>query len=193
MKLTSPCCSDDSEVAVIYMRAGYEPTQYHSQNEWDARLLMERSLAIKCPSIHYHLAGTKKVQQALAKPNTIDKYLPSPDLVETVHDIFTGLYSLDFDEYGEQAVEMAIANPDRFVLKPQREGGGNNVYGKEIRDVLLKMRNNPERNAWILMDRINPPVTTGYMVRPNNPGLPEIVELISELGIFGAIIGYVPY
>lgn len=26
---------------------------------------------------------------------------------------------------------MAIENPEKYVLKPQREGGGNNVYGKE--------------------------------------------------------------
>lgn len=28
---------------------------------------MEKSSAIKCPSISYHLAGTKKIQQELAK------------------------------------------------------------------------------------------------------------------------------
>ena len=44
----------------MYFRAGYEPGQYHSELEWDARLMIERSKAIKCPSIHYHLAGTKK-------------------------------------------------------------------------------------------------------------------------------------
>lgn len=48
-------------MALVYFRSGYEPAQYHGDVEWDARLLMERSLAIKCPSIHYHLAGTKKV------------------------------------------------------------------------------------------------------------------------------------
>ena len=30
---------------------------------------------------------------------------------------------------------MAMEDPERFVLKPQREGGGNNVYGEEIREV----------------------------------------------------------
>ena len=34
------------------------------------------------------------------------------------------------DEVGDRNVEKAMATPDRFVLKPQREGGGNNVYGK---------------------------------------------------------------
>lgn len=62
-------------VSVVYFRSGYEPAQYHGQDEWDARLLMERSTAIKCPSIHYHLAGTKKVQQALAKPGILKKFL----------------------------------------------------------------------------------------------------------------------
>ena len=46
-----------------------------------------------------------------------------------------------------------------------------------------------ERSAWILMDRIHPPVTKGYMVRPGGPMPPLIVDLVSELGIFGVIIG----
>jgi hypothetical protein len=41
--------------------AGYVPDQYPTDTEWEARRMMELSLAIKCPSINYHLAGTKKV------------------------------------------------------------------------------------------------------------------------------------
>ncbi|CAG5030689.1 unnamed protein product [Parnassius apollo] len=59
---------DGRPVAVVYYRSGYEPAQYPSSREWDARLRVERSTAIKCPSIHYQLAGTKKVQQTLASP-----------------------------------------------------------------------------------------------------------------------------
>jgi len=43
--------------------------------EWKARLLMEQSSAIKCPSISYHLAGSKKIQQELAKPGVLERYL----------------------------------------------------------------------------------------------------------------------
>merc|ERR1712130_511311 len=64
---------DGNEVGVIYMRCGYHPDQYPTEKEWEARLMMERSLAIKSPSIHYHLAGTKKVQQELAKPGQVEK------------------------------------------------------------------------------------------------------------------------
>lgn len=42
-------------------RAGYAPEDYPSQVEWEARLLIEQSRAIKCPNIAYHLVGTKKV------------------------------------------------------------------------------------------------------------------------------------
>ena len=51
-------------------------------------------------------------------------------------------------------VRMALASPERFVLKPQREGGGNNVYGADIRPVLERMQHSRERTAYILMDRL---------------------------------------
>ena len=57
--------------------------------------MMEISLAVKSPSIHYHLAGTKKVQQELAKPGILEKFLGDKAQMESVRDIFTGLYSLD--------------------------------------------------------------------------------------------------
>nr|XP_019533926.2 glutathione synthetase-like isoform X2 [Aedes albopictus] len=178
----------DVPVTVIYFRAGYEPGHYHGSNEWAARLLMERSMAIKCPSIHYHLAGTKKVQQALAKPEILKRFIADAAKIDSIKDIFTGLYSLDKGEEGEQAVKLALSNPERYVLKPQREGGGNNVYGSDIPGALEKM-NEDERSAWILMERIFPPLSRGYMVRPGGKMPPGIVDLVSELGIFGAIIG----
>lgn len=59
------------EIAVVYFRAGYAPNDYFGRAEWDARLKLERSTAIKSPSIGYHLAGTKKVQQVLAQEGQV--------------------------------------------------------------------------------------------------------------------------
>ncbi|XP_058064292.1 glutathione synthetase-like isoform X3 [Anopheles bellator] len=176
------------EASVVYFRAGYEPGHYPSGNEWSARLLIERSRAIKCPSIQYHLAGTKKIQQALAKADVLRRFVKEKEKIEAIRDIFTGLYSLDFDDEGDAAVRLALDNPERYVLKPQREGGGNNVYGADIPATLAAMEGE-ERSAWILMERIFPPISTGYMIRPNGPNPPPLVQLVSELGIFGAIIG----
>lgn len=77
----------------------------------------------------------------------------------------------------------------RFVLKPQREGGGNNIYGLDVRNAILKMKDNLERTAWILMDRIIPPLTKGYILRANAFKIPPLIELISEFGIYGVILG----
>ncbi|KAL1513808.1 hypothetical protein ABEB36_003167 [Hypothenemus hampei] len=180
---------DDIVVSVVYFRSAYTPDQIPSKNEWDARLLIERSQAIKCPSIQYHLAGTKKVQQALTKPGILERFLSEPKKIAAVKEIFTGLYGLDFDESGDQTIQMALNDPEKFVLKPQREGGGNNIYGQEVREFMLKLKDSKERTAWILMERIHPPISTGYIIRAGAIGLPQLSEMVSELGIFGVIIG----
>ncbi|XP_057375062.1 glutathione synthetase-like isoform X2 [Daphnia carinata] len=180
---------DGQEVAVVYFRCGYAPDQYPSADgcEWDARLMIERSKAIKCPSISYHLAGTKKVQQVLAEPGFLERIFDDAEKIAKLRDVFTGLYSLDLNEEGDRAAEMAIANPEKYVLKPQREGGGNNVYGKEVAEVLKQLKGNPERASYILMDVIQPPLLRNWMIRPSTQ--PMLVDTLSELGIFGVIIG----
>ncbi|KAF8392492.1 hypothetical protein HHK36_022834 [Tetracentron sinense] len=58
-----------SEMAFIIKIMPYQNLGFM---EWRARLLMEQSSPIKCPSISYHLAGTKKIQQELAKPTVLE-------------------------------------------------------------------------------------------------------------------------
>lgn len=43
----------------------------------------------------------------------MERFIKDPEKVEKVREIFTGLYSLDFDEFGEQAVKMAMENAER--------------------------------------------------------------------------------
>lgn len=38
------------------------------------------------------------------------------------------MYPLDFTDEENRAANTAMANPKNLVLKPQREGGVNNVY-----------------------------------------------------------------
>ncbi|XP_025204827.1 glutathione synthetase-like isoform X2 [Melanaphis sacchari] len=178
------------KVAVVYYRAGYSPDHYFGEAEWSARLMIERSTAIKCPNIQYHLAGTKKVQQALATPGTLERFVKDPQKVAEIRKVFTGLYALDLDENGDKAVKMALDAPDRFVMKPQREGGGNNLYGEDIRIKLMSCMKSKERSAWILMDKINPPVQQNYLIRPNQDYEKNstLSEVLSEMGIFGIIL-----
>ncbi|TVU51776.1 hypothetical protein EJB05_03220 [Eragrostis curvula] len=170
-------------VAVVYFRAGYSPSDYPSETEWRARQLIERSSATKCPSISYHLVGTKKIQQELAKENVLERFLDNKTDIEKVRKCFAGLWSLEDDN----VVMSAIESPELFVLKPQREGGGNNIYGDDLRNTLVRLRryDSEELAAYILMQRIFPPASPCYLVRE---GVCARDNAVSEFGIFGAYL-----
>uniref|UniRef100_A0A671UI33 Glutathione synthetase n=1 Tax=Sparus aurata TaxID=8175 RepID=A0A671UI33_SPAAU len=146
-----------------------------------------RSLAVKLPDIGTQLAGTKKVQQVLSKPGVLEKFFPDqPRVVERIRATFAGLYTLDMGLEGDKTVEMALAAPDQFVLKPQREGGGNNIYGSDICQVLQQVKESTERTAYILMDKIQPTPVQNYMLRRDFPL--QISNCDSELGVFGVYV-----
>ncbi|KAG1473679.1 hypothetical protein G6F56_000822 [Rhizopus delemar] len=171
---------DGYEVAVSYFRAGYGPEDYPTHKEWDARLLIEKSLSIKCPTIAYQLVGSKKVQQVLSVPGYLERYVTNAAAQE-MSACFAGLYPLDESPEGIAAYHMALENADNLVMKPQREGGGHNIYGQDIVEALLKL-SPKERNAYILMDLIRSPPLDNLMIREG-----KVIEgeVVSELGIYG--------
>ncbi|XP_051121389.1 glutathione synthetase, chloroplastic isoform X2 [Andrographis paniculata] len=175
---------DGEAIAVVYFRAGYAPTDYPSDSEWSARLLIEKSCAIKCPSIGYHLAGTKKIQQELAKPNQLERFLENKDDIAKVRKCFAGLWSLD----DSSIVKDAIERPGLYVMKPQREGGGNNIYGDDVRVALQKMTkegSEEEDAAYILMQRIFPTISPAILMRQ---GISHNEHVVSELGIYSTYL-----
>ncbi|KAM5561344.1 glutathione synthetase, chloroplastic [Rosa sericea] len=170
-------------IGIVYFRAGYTPNDYPSEAEWRARLLMEQSSAIKCPSISYHLVGTKKVQQELAKPNVLERFLDDKEDIAKLRKCFAGLWSLD----NSDIVKKAIEKPELFVMKPQREGGGNNIYGNDVRETLIKLQKEGSEAdaAYILMQRLFPAVSTTFLMRE---GICYKDDTISELGVYGAYL-----
>uniref|UniRef100_A0A7N8XZ81 Glutathione synthetase n=1 Tax=Mastacembelus armatus TaxID=205130 RepID=A0A7N8XZ81_9TELE len=177
---------DGVEVAVVYYRYGYMPDNYTEQS-WDARLLMERSLAVKCPDISTHLAGTKKIQQVLAKPGVLEKFFPEqPEVMEQIRATFAGLYTLDMGPEGDQTVAKALTSPEKFVLKPQREGGGNNYFGEDIVQVLQAVKGDKRRAAYILMDRIQPRTEQNILLRKDLPL--KLTSVCCEIGVLGAYV-----
>ncbi|KDO25173.1 glutathione synthetase [Saprolegnia parasitica CBS 223.65] len=168
------------EVAVAYFRAGYTPTDYPSEREWAGRDTIETSRAIKCPNVTYHLAGTKKVQQVLADPAQLRRFMSDADS-RVLEACFTGLYGLEATSPTLAQIQANVrANPHAYVLKPQREGGGNNFYGD---DVVVQMDNMTpaELESYILMDRIVPQETPAILVRN---GQAVAGATISELGLY---------
>ncbi|EWM27247.1 glutathione synthetase [Nannochloropsis gaditana] len=178
------------ELAVVYFRAGYTPADFGSPLAWDARLLIEASAAVKCPTLGYQLAGTKKVQQLLCEPAGLSRFLsPAQCLAARQH--FTSMYGLgaadlkDKEGGPARAVDAAIASPGGYVLKPQREGGGNNLYGEEMARALREW-SSERLSGYVLMQRIQAPAKNAYLLREGEAvGGPAI----SELGIFGTFLG----
>ena len=181
---------DGAEVSVAYFRAGYTPDDYPTAREWDARELIESSLAVKCPSIGYHLVGAKKVQQKLAERGVVERFLGRGDAAERVRACFAGLWSLGADLH-EDAVRRARLAPDAFVVKPQREGGGNNLYGERVRVALGPVReggmSGDELAAHILMERIFPPRELAVLARAGEPA--RAGACVAELGVYGVFLG----
>ncbi|KAK4992072.1 hypothetical protein LTR66_006391 [Elasticomyces elasticus] len=172
------------EVSVVYMRAGYDAEEYDDYG-YRSRFQLEQSQAIKCPSILCHLATFKKVQQALAMPGALLRFLP-PDEAARVARTFAPLYPLDTSQLGLQAREVAC-DPGAvvdYVLKPSLEGGGHNVYRSDIPCALERI----PKDSWhqyILMRLMRPPPLQNILM--SHQGVYQGL-VISELGIFGACL-----
>lgn len=176
---------DGYTVSLVYYRAGYTPDDYVSQKEWEARRTVEYSNAAKCPTVALQLAGSKKVQQDLARPGVVEKYSLSEDDAREMRLSFAGLWGFDSsnnDEETQRVIRDAIEHPEGYVLKPQREGGGNNLYGVELAE---KLKSGDGLGALILMQRIFPPSHRVTMVRN---GHAQEIESLSELGIYGTFL-----
>ena len=181
------------EVTTLYFRAGYSPAEYISSSSWKARLHLERSAAIKCPSILTHLAGSKKVQQILATPSSphLSRFLSltsSAAYIDRIRDTFAAIYPLDDTPDGRYAIRAATdADQARgYVLKPQREGGGNNIYGLKIPPFIKSLGDdNKKYRGHILMELIEPPALRNSVFRNGNVNTGEV---IGELGVYGVCL-----
>lgn len=173
------------EAAVAYFRSGYSPRHYPTKPHWDARLLIEKSKAIKSPNVAQQLVGSKKIQEVLSRPGVIERYLKDELISSKIRQTFAGLYSLEMTEDGDNSVLMAIRNPENYVLKPQREGGGNNLYNEDIVTLLTDIGKDDRRCAYILMDKISPSGTTNYILNEEDV---RKADIVGELGIFGVYL-----
>lgn len=193
------------EVTVVYFRALYAPSEYDLPTSWAARLHLERSAAIKCPTVLLQLSGSKKIQQVLTSlpPETdhLKYFLPthSPSTLADLRTTFAPQYSLstttssgvpgaDGNAEEPQGVRLALspATAQHHVLKPQREGGGNNIYRANIPPFLASI----PRSQWkqyILMELIQPPASA-QNVALRSDGQVARGNVISELGIFGTTL-----
>ena len=160
------------------MRAGYDPEEYTPAGCL-VRLELERSRAIKCPSVLCHLATFKKVQQELARPRVLTKFLSHAEAI-SISKTFVPMYPLDgMSEAGRRGRTLACdgLSAANFVLKPSLEGGGHNIYGDEIPTFLDSIPES-EWHSFILMEMINPLIQRSILVM--STGIDPITTIGAE-------------
>ena len=173
--------SSFAEISVVYHRAGYDVEEYDVVGR-EARYQLEMSKAIKCPSILCHLATLKVVQQKLALPENLRKFLPDK-VAARLERTFMPMYPLDKSDAGQKAKELALVShsASKYVLKPSLEGGGHNIYREAI-PAFLKSKPEMSWKDHILMEMIEPPMIHNILLSSRQVFSGSI---ISELGIFG--------
>lgn len=180
------------EIPLVYFRSGYDPKHYPSEKEWDVRELIEKSISVKAPSILAQLAGTKKVQQLWFRDNgqILHRFGLTSDEIKEVKSVFALQCDPSVDTETRQA---AILTPEGWILKPQREGGGHNLHGDDLREALSTMTSD-ELSQFVLMEKMVPTpspalVIDGQATFDAGRIVPLIIpEAIGELGIFSYYI-----
>jgi glutathione synthase len=86
-----------------------------------------------------------------------------------------------------EAIQQAIDDHGRkWVLKPQREGGGNNYYNNHLRDFLMTHKDEDMIRGYVLMQRIFPSL---HQTAFYKQGTVAIGASLSELGVYGIYLG----
>eukprot|EP00927_Polykrikos_kofoidii_P011783 TRINITY_DN15035_c0_g1_i3.p1 TRINITY_DN15035_c0_g1~~TRINITY_DN15035_c0_g1_i3.p1 ORF type:complete len:1150 (+),score=154.14 TRINITY_DN15035_c0_g1_i3:67-3516(+) len=170
------------EVSVVYFHSTFSPEHYSSEVEWENRRTIELSKAIKVPTLPAQLAGTKKVQELLSDQSTLRRFLPERELPRVI-----AVFAKQFDPSrieAAAAVSSAVENPEDWVLKPQREGGGNNVHGASLSEK-LRTASTEELCQYVLMEKIRSIPVPALLMKGA-----EVVatKAVSELGIFATLV-----
>ena len=109
--------------------------------------------------------------------------------IDKLGNIYKGMWSLEHITNPEakevhEVVQKAIINPSEYILKPQREGGGNNLYDDDLIKVLTTW-DKKDIAQFLIMEKIRAPKIKHYMLRA---GRAKYLDTITEYGIFSNVL-----
>lgn len=172
------------EVGLVYMRAGYQPDHYVSEEDWKAREVIEMSRALKCPTVDYQLINFKIFQVYLARDEVLARFVPKMEEREQIQENFAKFWELEDAKEIPKILALVEEDPSLYVLKPQREGGANNYFGQDIIDK-FKTLSHEDLSTYILMEKIDSSPHIGFMVKNKNM---VVSPCTSEFGVYGYIL-----
>lgn len=107
------------------------------------------------------------------------------DTIDLVRSTFAPQYDLSVSGRGRE-LALDARTAENHVLKPQREGGGNNIYRSAIPTFLKSI---PEKDwqSYILMELIQPPEGARNVLLRSDGEVAD-TPVIGELGVYGTIL-----
>ncbi len=170
------------EVALFYFRDGYVPQQYAAE-DWAVRELVELSSAVKCPDASLQLINMKYFQHVINQRETWSHFGFTGLEYQASLASFCGIWTIeDFARDKLKMLEFILSRGGfgRFVLKPQREGGANNLFNGQIQTAIEELTAD-ELGAYILMEKIEAKTHTNIHCDWKEL---KVRDSIDEIGLF---------
>lgn len=154
--------------------------------------IIEFSTAIK-QNMGYTLMGTKIIQALYSTfsldNNILYRYLEKSE-AQLIQKYCFNVYCLDvrLDKNASIVIADAQKNYNNYVLKPNRDGGGNNFFDEEVKIQIDKMLMNENANAlsaYILMEKIDAISFDAWFV---NQRQCSKIKSNAEVGIFSCYL-----
>lgn len=182
---------DSKIVSLVYFRAAYTDKDFPDEDSWKAREMIELSTAIKCPNVDTFLCTFKVFQYYLQKPEVLKKFLPDELIANDIVRFFAKIYYVPLmtEEEKKTVFKEIRENIGKYIVKPQKEGGGNNYYNEDILDILPPEDDvsdvGPVLKHAMIMERINPPEQQTLIIADNKL---KTQNCISEISVYGIIL-----
>merc|ERR1711976_951100 len=109
--------------------------------------------------------------------NFFQKFNMDQTQIKTLKSTFANMWQAS----EQDGFDLAMKNPEKYVLKEQMEGGSEIIVGEKLPLKLKAETNNLEK--WVIMDRIRP-----IEFDTVSSHFPEIFKAVSEVGIYTSML-----
>ena len=180
---------DGKLISMFYFRSAYSESDFQDEESWQGRELIELSTAIKVPDINTFLTTFKVFQYELSKSHVIKHYCDNELIINDILRFFGGIYYIrDMnDEAKKELFSKIKSDPTKYILKPMREGGGNNIYGDKLTQLIPEEGNEPGDllKISVIVDKIDSAVHESIVLRNEKI---SVQNSISEFSIYGIVL-----
>ena len=143
---------EDKLISCFYFRTLYSPNHFKTEKHWEVMETIEKSKALKIPSVRMQLVNSKRFQAEFSKLAILEAFIPR-DEAELLHSLNKNIW--DFEQFSNAKEWIEKTREEEYVLKPNRDGGGNNYFGSQVTEKLIEFgANEEELHQYILMKKI---------------------------------------